>query len=89
MNTDKKAIGEHHLLGESAYPRRLFPIRVYLYYNHASLCFPEKKLAAKEREEHKIRHFHLCDLCVLLRLFIVVAAQAALGSSVVKLLFPS
>jgi hypothetical protein len=52
------------------------------YYNHASLCFPEKKLAAKEREEHKIRHFHLCDLCVLLRLFIVVAAQAALGPSV-------
>jgi hypothetical protein len=57
---------------------------IHPYYNHASLCFPDKKLAAKERKEHKIRHFHLCDLCVLLQLSIVVAAQAALGPSVVN-----
>ena len=52
-----------------------------LYYNHASLCFLGKDLAAKERKEQESSHFHLCDLYVLLRLSSVVAAQAALGSS--------
>ncbi len=88
MNTDKNAIDEHHLFGESANSRKLFQIRVYLYHNDESLCFPDKKMAAKERKEHEGKHFHLCVLCVLSRQFPAVAAQAALGLSVVKLLFP-
>jgi len=40
MNTDKNAIGEHHLLGESAYPRKLFLIRVHLCSSVVKLLFP-------------------------------------------------
>jgi hypothetical protein len=53
-----------------------------LYHNHAILCFPGKKFAAKERKEHEGNIFHLCVLCVPLRQFPVIAAQAALGPSV-------
>jgi hypothetical protein len=81
MNTDKlvgkKEARDGVTLGDNVVP--MAGLLIHLYYNHASLCFPNKKLATKERKEHKIRLFHLCDPCVLSRLFTVVAAQAALG----------
>jgi hypothetical protein len=40
MNTDKNAIGEHHLFGESANSRKLFQIRVYLCLSVVKLLFP-------------------------------------------------
>jgi hypothetical protein len=40
MNTDKNATEEHYLLDESAYPRKLFPIRVYPCSSVVKMLFP-------------------------------------------------
>jgi len=53
MNTDKNAIGEHHVLGESAYPRKLFPIRVYLCSSVVKLLFPSSPVIPLLRQQNR------------------------------------
>ncbi len=55
MNTDKNAIDEHHLFGESANSRKLFQIRVYLVYPWLNCFFQAQSGNARSTAGKKFR----------------------------------